>query len=51
MYADMQRDHHLRSPFVLLLQATGWAVMRKDLTGFALAPLGLRTRFDAAEKA
>ena len=51
MYASMQRDHHLRSPFALLLQATGWAVMRKNLEGFTLAPLGLRTRFETVTKA
>ncbi|MCC6719050.1 MAG: ABC transporter substrate-binding protein, partial [Acetobacteraceae bacterium] len=51
MYQDMQRDHHMRSPFALLLQATGWAVMRKNVGGFALAPLGLRTRFDKVVKA
>lgn len=51
MYADMQRDHHMRSPFALLFQATGWAVMRKNVAGFALAPLGLRTRYDQVAKA
>lgn len=50
MYADMQRDHHQRSPFALLFQATGWAVMRKNVDGFALAPLGLRTRYDQVAK-
>ncbi len=51
MYADLQRDHHMRSPFALLFQATGWAVMRKNVAGFALAPLGLRTRYDQTAKA
>ena len=46
----MQRDHHMRSPFALLLQATGWAVMRKNVEGFHLAGLGLRTAFDQAVK-
>jgi peptide/nickel transport system substrate-binding protein len=50
MYADLQRDHHVRSPFALLLQATNWAVMRKEVAGFSLAPLGLRTRFDHVVK-
>ncbi len=50
MYASMQRDHHMRSPFALLLQATGWAVMRKNVEGFHLAGLGLRTAFDQAVK-
>jgi peptide/nickel transport system substrate-binding protein len=50
MYISMQRDHHQRSPFALLLQATGWAVMRKNLQGFELAGLGLRTIFDQAVK-
>ncbi len=50
MYADLQRDHHQRSPFALLLQATGWAVMRKNVGGFHLAPLGLRTRFEQVVK-
>ena len=51
MYASMQRDHHQRSPFAILLQNTEWAVMRKNLQGFVLAPLGVRTTFDQAVKA
>ena len=50
MYAAMQRDHHQRSPFALLLQSTEWAVMRKTLDGFKLAPLSARTMFDQAAK-
>ncbi len=50
MYAAMQRDHHQRSPFALLLQSTEWAVMRKNLDGFKLAPLSARTMFDQAVK-
>ena len=50
MYASMQRDHHIRSPFALLFQATGWAVLGKNVSGFTLAPLGLRTRFDQVTK-
>lgn len=50
MYADMQRDHHQRSPFALLLQSTEWAVMRKNVQGVVLAPLGVRTMFEKAVK-
>ena len=51
MYASMQRDHHQRSPFALLLQSTEWAVMRKNVEGFVLAPLGIRMIFDKVAKA
>ena len=51
MYEALQRDHHKRSPFVLLLQATSWAAMRKNVDGFALAPIGLRTSYEKASKA
>ncbi|MCX7382863.1 MAG: ABC transporter substrate-binding protein [Alphaproteobacteria bacterium] len=51
MYASLQRDHHQRSPFALLLQQTSWAAMRKNLNGFAIAPIGLRTLYDKSQKA
>jgi len=51
MYASMQRDHHQRSPFALLLQSTEWAVMRKNVESFVLAPLGIRQTFDKVSKA
>jgi peptide/nickel transport system substrate-binding protein len=51
VYEQMQRMHHERSPFVMLLQSTEMAVMRKELTGFEIAPLYDRTVYTKASKA
>ncbi|MCX7382861.1 MAG: ABC transporter substrate-binding protein [Alphaproteobacteria bacterium] len=51
MYVKLQRDHHARSPFALMLQSIEIAVMRKNLANFAVAPMYSRTRYDTATKA
>jgi peptide/nickel transport system substrate-binding protein len=51
VYETMQRMHHERSPFVMLLQSTEMAVMRKELAGFDVAPLYDRTVYTKAAKA
>jgi peptide/nickel transport system substrate-binding protein len=51
MYEQMQRDYQQRSPFAMLLQAQDKAVMRVEVKGFALPPLGARTVYEKATKA
>ena len=50
MYVAIQRDHHARSPFVIMLQNTEKAVMRKAVAGFALAPVYARTLYAGISK-
>ncbi|MCW3476044.1 ABC transporter substrate-binding protein [Limobrevibacterium gyesilva] len=49
-YEKMQRDHQARSPFVLLLQSTEMAVMRKVVDGFEVAPMSARTIYEKISK-
>ncbi|MEJ1936898.1 ABC transporter substrate-binding protein, partial [Nostoc sp. NIES-2111] len=39
MYVSMQRDHHQRSPFALMFQSFERAIYRKEVAGFAVAPM------------
>jgi len=50
MYASMQRDHHQRSPFALMLQSIEIAVIRKSVSGFEVAPMSARTRYNTTTK-
>ncbi len=50
MYASMQRDHHARGPFAIMMQNTERAVMRKQVNGFEVAPMGARTIYEKVEK-
>jgi peptide/nickel transport system substrate-binding protein len=51
MYESMQRDHHKRSPFALMFQSTERAVIRKQVHGFAVAPMSARTTYEKVTKA
>ena len=50
MYASMQRDHHARGPFAILMQNTERAVMRNQVNGFEVAPMGARTIYEKVVK-
>jgi peptide/nickel transport system substrate-binding protein len=49
-YEKMQRDAQERSPFAMLLQSTEFAVMRKNLDGFAVAPMAAVTTYGKVSK-
>jgi peptide/nickel transport system substrate-binding protein len=50
IYEKMQRMHQQRSPFAIMLQSIEIAVMRKDVSGFAIAPMYDRTTYTKAVK-
>ncbi len=49
-YESLQRDHHKRSPFALMFQSTERAMYRKNVAGFAVAPMSSRTTFEKVTK-
>jgi peptide/nickel transport system substrate-binding protein len=50
-YERLQRDAQSRSPFVILMQETEFAVIRAGVGGFALGETGDRTDYAAISKA
>jgi peptide/nickel transport system substrate-binding protein len=50
-YQQIQRDAQARSPFVILMQETEFAVVRNGVTGFALGATGDRTEYATIAKA
>ena len=44
-YEKMQRDSQERSPFAMMLQTKYYAAMRKDVSGFEIAPLYALTTY------
>jgi peptide/nickel transport system substrate-binding protein len=49
-YEKMQRDAQQRSPFAWLLQSTEFAVMRKNVEGFEVAPMAAVTTYHKVTK-
>jgi peptide/nickel transport system substrate-binding protein len=50
LYESLQRDHQQRSPFAIMMQSTEFAVVRKNVAGFDVAPLSDRTVYNRVTK-